>query len=182
LARRSIVGGTDVAHPAVADAEPFNNSKARRSGTLDDAATHAVRINQRLVLQGSFYLTIECLELPQMQTSASAGPMSQNEPERTSAAVREQGVTRSQFLRQTVERNLSHYQPQQRQRRCSHFEADQRIWRRPPSDDRGPPRAPGSPPLVRPTDRSRTPATDRAPIGLNLNILCHCLTRAEAGR
>jgi metal-responsive CopG/Arc/MetJ family transcriptional regulator len=30
--------------------------------------------------------------------------------EQVDMAVREQGVTRSQFLRQAVERNLSHYQ------------------------------------------------------------------------
>ena len=30
--------------------------------------------------------------------------------EQVDVAVREQGVTRSQFLRQAIERNLSHYQ------------------------------------------------------------------------
>jgi hypothetical protein len=46
-------------------------------------ATHAVRINQRLLLEGSFEWKIECLELPQEQTSAGAALMSQNDPKRT---------------------------------------------------------------------------------------------------
>jgi hypothetical protein len=49
-------------------------------------ATHAVRINQRLLLEGSFEWTIECLELPQEQTSASAALTSQIDPSLTSAS------------------------------------------------------------------------------------------------
>ena len=49
-------------------------------------ATHAVRINQRLLLEGSFEWTIECLELPQEQTSASAALTSQIDPKRTCRA------------------------------------------------------------------------------------------------
>jgi hypothetical protein len=50
---------------------------------LDDTATHAVRINQRLLLEGSFEWTIECLEFPREQTSPSAALTSQNDPKRT---------------------------------------------------------------------------------------------------
>jgi hypothetical protein len=70
----------ECAEPAVADIQAFDNSEAKRSRTLDNMATHAVRINQRLLLEGSFEWTIECLELPQEQTSASAALMSQNDP------------------------------------------------------------------------------------------------------
>ena len=54
LARRSIVAGDDVAHLAVTDIEAVNNSEAKGSGTLDDTSAHAVRINQRLPLEGCF--------------------------------------------------------------------------------------------------------------------------------
>jgi hypothetical protein len=62
-------------------APPMSTScEAKRPGTLDDTSAHAVRINQRLLLGGSFEWAIEGLELPQEQTSASAALMSQNEP------------------------------------------------------------------------------------------------------
>ena len=54
LARRSIVARANVAHPAVADIDTFNNREPKRPGTLDDTATHTIRINQRLPLGGSF--------------------------------------------------------------------------------------------------------------------------------
>ena len=84
LARSSIVARANIAHAAVADIKAFNNGEAEGSGTLDDTSTHAVRINQRLQLEGCFEGTIERLEMPQEQTSASAALMSQNDPKRTS--------------------------------------------------------------------------------------------------
>ena len=54
LARRSIVAGANVAHPAIADVKAFNNGEAKGSGTLDDTATHTVRINQRLPFRRLF--------------------------------------------------------------------------------------------------------------------------------
>ena len=86
LAWRSIVARANVAHPAVADSETFNNSEAKRPGTLDDTSAHAVRINQRLLLGGSFEWAIEGLELPQEQTSLSPALMSPNDPKRTRRA------------------------------------------------------------------------------------------------
>jgi hypothetical protein len=59
VAQRSIVAGTDVAHPAIADIKSFDNGEAKGPGTLDDTATHAVRINQRLLLEGYFEGTID---------------------------------------------------------------------------------------------------------------------------
>ena len=41
--------------------------------------------------------------------------------EKVDMAVREQGVTRSQFLRQAIERNLRHYQRVERAIFCSHL-------------------------------------------------------------
>jgi hypothetical protein len=63
----------------------FNNGKAKRTRALDHTAAHAVRINQRLLLGDSSERTIECLELPQEQTSARVALMSQNDPKRTYA-------------------------------------------------------------------------------------------------
>ena len=55
----------------------FDAKMAAKSWRCGAMATHAVRINQRLLLEGSFEWTIECLELPQEQTSASAALTSQ---------------------------------------------------------------------------------------------------------
>jgi hypothetical protein len=82
IPKAAIVGWSDGAILGLDIAMQHPDTIARRRGP--ELWMHgAVRINQRLLLEGSFEWTIECLELPQEQTSPSAALMSQNDPKRT---------------------------------------------------------------------------------------------------